>query len=178
VALAYNPVYSGGRDQEDCHSQLAQIVGDPVSKNPITKRTQVWSGSRCRPWIQTPASQKKKKEHHSMWLKNITNNKGTQDWKKKVCNESEDGRLVPSTNHLASLGDKTGGMVCSTSGPPIFLTLTPTQNHLQPLNPPWSTPSFPPTGSCWRSLPHSHWAFLVYDQTFVGTRDKFQLVKS
>jgi hypothetical protein len=31
VALAYNPVYSGGRDQEDCHSKPSQIVGDPVS---------------------------------------------------------------------------------------------------------------------------------------------------
>jgi hypothetical protein len=40
-------------------SQLgANSLGDPISKNPSQKD---WlSGSRCRPWVQTPVPQKKK----------------------------------------------------------------------------------------------------------------------
>jgi hypothetical protein len=40
VVRAYNPSYSGGRDQEDCHSKPAQAnsLQDPISKTPITKK--------------------------------------------------------------------------------------------------------------------------------------------
>jgi hypothetical protein len=39
VAHAYNPSYSGGRDQEDCSSKPAQANSllDPISKKPFTK---------------------------------------------------------------------------------------------------------------------------------------------
>jgi hypothetical protein len=39
VAHAYNPSYSGGRDQEDHDSKPAQSnsARDPISKKPITK---------------------------------------------------------------------------------------------------------------------------------------------
>jgi hypothetical protein len=61
--LAYNPGYSGGRDQEDLGSKPAQANSstDPMLKKPITKKCW-WSGSRCRPWVQTPVPQKKKKK--------------------------------------------------------------------------------------------------------------------
>jgi hypothetical protein len=40
VAHAYNPSYSGGRDQEDCGSKPAQANSsrDPILKIPIIKR--------------------------------------------------------------------------------------------------------------------------------------------
>jgi hypothetical protein len=39
VAHAYNPSYSGGRDQEDCRSKPARKNSsrDPISKKPFTK---------------------------------------------------------------------------------------------------------------------------------------------
>jgi hypothetical protein len=37
VACAYNPSYSGGRDQKDCDLKLAQADG---SRDPILKKTQ------------------------------------------------------------------------------------------------------------------------------------------
>jgi hypothetical protein len=51
---ACNPSYSGGRDQEDHGSKPAQENSswDPISKKPNTKNGW-WSGSRCRPWVQT-----------------------------------------------------------------------------------------------------------------------------
>jgi hypothetical protein len=67
VAHAYNPAYSGGTDQEDHGSKPAQANSsrDPISKIPNTK--QGWwidSSGRAsmRPWVQTPAPQKKKKK--------------------------------------------------------------------------------------------------------------------
>jgi hypothetical protein len=40
VAPAYNPSYSGGRDQEDNSSKIAPVNScrDPISKKPITKK--------------------------------------------------------------------------------------------------------------------------------------------
>jgi hypothetical protein len=61
VAHAYNPSYSGGRDQKDfvLKPALANSIWDPISKIPNTKNG--WqSGSRCRPWIQAPVPPKKK----------------------------------------------------------------------------------------------------------------------
>jgi hypothetical protein len=57
-AHACNPSYSGGRDQEDRGSKPAQAKcsRDPISKKPITKGW--WSGSRWRPWVQTPVPKK------------------------------------------------------------------------------------------------------------------------
>jgi hypothetical protein len=39
VALAYNPIYSGGRDQEDCGLKPAQANSStrPYLKKPVTK---------------------------------------------------------------------------------------------------------------------------------------------
>jgi hypothetical protein len=56
---AYSPSNSGSRDQED-HSlkpAKANSSQDPISKKPITKKG-CWSGSRCRPQVQTPVLQK------------------------------------------------------------------------------------------------------------------------
>jgi hypothetical protein len=52
-----NPSYSGSRFE----TSLANSSRDPISKKPTTKKD-LWSGSRCRPWVQDPAPQKKKKE--------------------------------------------------------------------------------------------------------------------
>jgi hypothetical protein len=53
VVHTSNPIYSGGRDQEDCtSSQPRQRVCEIMSrKNPSQKG--LVSGSRCRPWVQT-----------------------------------------------------------------------------------------------------------------------------
>jgi hypothetical protein len=58
---ACNPSYSGGRYQEDHYSKPAQANSswDSISKKPFTKKGW-WSGSRCKPWVQTPVPQKKK----------------------------------------------------------------------------------------------------------------------
>jgi hypothetical protein len=58
VAHACNPSYSGSGDQEDHGSKPAQANSsqDPISKKPITKKC-LWSGSWCRPWVQTSVSQ-------------------------------------------------------------------------------------------------------------------------
>jgi hypothetical protein len=63
VAHACNPSYSGGRDQEDhvLKPAWANNSQDPISKKPITKKG-YWSGSRCRPWVQVPVLQKKRKK--------------------------------------------------------------------------------------------------------------------
>jgi hypothetical protein len=62
VAHTCNPSYTGGRDQEDRSLKLAwtNSLRDPISKKNITKRGS-WSGSRCKPWVQTSVPQKKKK---------------------------------------------------------------------------------------------------------------------
>jgi hypothetical protein len=50
VAHAYNPSYSGGRDQEDCGSKPSQAssLQDPILKKP-SQTKDWWDGSRCRP---------------------------------------------------------------------------------------------------------------------------------
>jgi hypothetical protein len=60
VAHAYNPSYSGSRDQKDCGWKPAQgnSSRDPILKKPITKKGW-WSSSRCRPWVQTPVPPKR-----------------------------------------------------------------------------------------------------------------------
>jgi hypothetical protein len=62
VAHAWNPSYSGGRDQQNHCSKPAQANSsqDPISKEPIVRKGW-WSSSRCRPWVQTLVPQKKKK---------------------------------------------------------------------------------------------------------------------
>jgi hypothetical protein len=56
VTHAYNPSCSGGKDQED-HGSKSQSghnsSQDPILKKFFTKKGW-WSGSRCRPWVQTP----------------------------------------------------------------------------------------------------------------------------
>jgi hypothetical protein len=63
VAHTCNPSYSAGRDQEDCSLKPAQAnsLQDPISNKTITKKDW-WSGSRWRPWVQTPVLPKKKKK--------------------------------------------------------------------------------------------------------------------
>jgi hypothetical protein len=67
VAHTCNCSFSGGRDQR----QLEQIAHETLSqKTPITKKGWL-SGSRCRPWVQTPVLQKKiplsyRSHHHLM----------------------------------------------------------------------------------------------------------------
>jgi hypothetical protein len=65
VAHTCNPSYSRGRDQEDpgSKSTWANSSWDSVSKkkkkDPSQKKG--WqSGSRCRPWVQTPVPKKKR----------------------------------------------------------------------------------------------------------------------
>jgi hypothetical protein len=69
VAHTCNPSYSGGRDEEDHGSKpaWANSSRDHILKKPITKKGW-WSGSWCRPWVQTPVPQggkKKKRESFS-----------------------------------------------------------------------------------------------------------------
>jgi hypothetical protein len=62
VAHAYNPSYSGGRNQEDHDSKPAQAncSEDAISKTLMTKMD--WSSaSRCRPRVQTLVLLKNKK---------------------------------------------------------------------------------------------------------------------
>jgi hypothetical protein len=58
LAHAYNPSYSGGRDQQDCGLR-AKSLRVLISKKPITKKGW-WSGSRCRPLFQNQFRKKKK----------------------------------------------------------------------------------------------------------------------
>jgi hypothetical protein len=60
---ACNPRYLGGKIRRIMvQSQPGQIDGETLSqKQPITKKGW-WSGSKCRPWVQTPVLQKKKKK--------------------------------------------------------------------------------------------------------------------
>jgi hypothetical protein len=59
VAHICNPRYLGSED-----SSSKRVPGnssrDPISKKPLTKKGW-WSGSRCRPWVQTPVPKEKKK---------------------------------------------------------------------------------------------------------------------
>jgi hypothetical protein len=59
-SLTCNPSYSGSRDQGDHSSKpaLANILPQLISKTAITVKGW-WSGSSCRPCIQTPVPQKK-----------------------------------------------------------------------------------------------------------------------
>jgi hypothetical protein len=61
VAQAYNPNYSGGRDQEDGGSKpaWANSSQDPISKKPITKKAW-WSRSRCSPEFKSQYQKKRK----------------------------------------------------------------------------------------------------------------------
>jgi hypothetical protein len=69
VAHTCNPCHSGGRDQEDhgLKSAQANILGDVILKNPITKKGW-WSSSRCRSWVQAPAPHQKKKKKNVDFL--------------------------------------------------------------------------------------------------------------
>jgi hypothetical protein len=68
----------GGRDQEDhgWKPSWANNSRDPISKKPITHThthththtKSWWSASRCRPWVQAPVLQKKKKKMISTML--------------------------------------------------------------------------------------------------------------
>jgi hypothetical protein len=68
VALAYNPVYSGGRNQEDHHSKLAKIVQETLSqKLPSQKGLKCGVAQGVGPEFKPQHhKKKKKKEHHSM----------------------------------------------------------------------------------------------------------------
>jgi hypothetical protein len=59
VAHACNLSYWGVRDQEDCSSKPARANSSarPYLEKPFTK-IGWWSGSRCRPWVQTPVPPK------------------------------------------------------------------------------------------------------------------------
>jgi hypothetical protein len=62
VAGASNPSHLGGRDQEDCSlKQPRQIIHETLSWKYLSLKKSWWSDSRCRPWVQTPVLQKKKK---------------------------------------------------------------------------------------------------------------------
>jgi hypothetical protein len=60
--------------QEDHGLKPAQANSsrDPLSKKSITQKKGWWSGSRCRPWVQTPGPQKKKKKVGLIVLLNVT----------------------------------------------------------------------------------------------------------
>jgi hypothetical protein len=68
VAHAYNPSYSGGRDEEDHSSKAtrANSSQDPILKMPITKKSW-WSGLRCRSEFKPQYSKKKKKKVEIRW---------------------------------------------------------------------------------------------------------------
>jgi hypothetical protein len=59
VAHACDPSYSGGRDQEDpgLKPGRANNSRDHILKKSFTTKGW-WSGSRCRPWVQSPVPQK------------------------------------------------------------------------------------------------------------------------
>jgi hypothetical protein len=63
VAHAYNPSYSGGRDQEDHGSNLAQAYSsqDPTLKKPITQKRAGGSAPGVGPEFK-PAYYKKKEK--------------------------------------------------------------------------------------------------------------------
>jgi hypothetical protein len=46
--------------QEDC---AGQIVHETLSQKNLPQKKGWWSGSRCRPWVQTPVLQRKKKKN-------------------------------------------------------------------------------------------------------------------
>jgi hypothetical protein len=43
-------------------SQPGQIVHKTLSQKNLSQKRGWWNGSRCRPWVQTPVLQKKKKK--------------------------------------------------------------------------------------------------------------------
>jgi hypothetical protein len=65
LAHAYNPSYSGGKAQEDWGSKSAWANSswDPISKK-THHRIGLESGSRYRPWVQTPVLQTQTKKKH------------------------------------------------------------------------------------------------------------------
>jgi hypothetical protein len=79
VAHVCNPSYSEGRDQENCgSSQPRQIVRETLSWKKLFTKTVCWSGSRCRPWVQTPQQPpKKQNEGQALWF--ILKNLATQE---------------------------------------------------------------------------------------------------
>jgi hypothetical protein len=91
VAHAYNPSYSGGRDQEDRGLKPVQATSlwDSIPKKPITKKGW-WSGSRCRSWVQALTTKKvrmypqynnNKKYKNKSIEKKITNDAAQSEWK-------------------------------------------------------------------------------------------------
>jgi hypothetical protein len=68
VAHAYNPSYSGSRDQEDCclKPALANSLRH-YHKKKILHKKGWWSGSRCRSWVQAPVLQKNEKKLSENW---------------------------------------------------------------------------------------------------------------
>jgi hypothetical protein len=71
VAQAWNPSYSGGRDQEDhdLKPAHAKSLWELISKKPITIKRGWWDGSRCRPWVQAlvPHTWKKIANSKKVW---------------------------------------------------------------------------------------------------------------
>jgi hypothetical protein len=70
VAHAFNPSYSGGRDQEDHGSQpaWANISQDPISEKQFT--TKGWSVSRCRPEFKSTSAKTNKQTENTSRLVN------------------------------------------------------------------------------------------------------------
>jgi hypothetical protein len=103
VAHTYNPSYSGGRDQEYHGSKPPQKTVQEILKKK-KKPSQIkgwWSGSRCRPWVQTPVLQKKKEKSFFTFLMNFRDVK---------CSRYPAGRrqswiavLIPNLRHPPSL---------------------------------------------------------------------------
>jgi hypothetical protein len=66
VAHTCNPSYSEGKDQEDeVQSQPGKIVRETISRKHPSQKKGWWSGSRCKPSVQTPVLQKKKFQEFS-----------------------------------------------------------------------------------------------------------------
>jgi hypothetical protein len=65
VAHAYDPSYSGGRDQEGHSLKLAwaNSLQDAISKETHHNKRAVGVAQRCVTWFQAPVLQKKKKNH-------------------------------------------------------------------------------------------------------------------
>jgi hypothetical protein len=81
VTHACNPSYSGSSDQEDygLKPAWANISRDLILKMPNTKQDW-WNGSRCRPWVQAPALQKKKKKKFGEALESLLGIHGWPCW--------------------------------------------------------------------------------------------------
>jgi hypothetical protein len=70
VTYTYNPSYSGGRDQEALGLRPTQgnSFQDPIWKKTHHKKKGWWSDSRCRPGVQAPVPQKKRKKKMNLHL--------------------------------------------------------------------------------------------------------------